>query len=217
MAAVADRAGTRAQWDPVRTGHSGGSASLPPAHTGAAGCASEQCRARAGPGLRGHGVESGGKAGQAGRARLLGAWSTVLCSEVWPCRGQIPGGGPRQAHLGHCLPLTPLPSQGGGCPRGGQMWPGPHPTCLLVPDTSRKKEGHGGGEGDLALGVRLYVCKLRGQPPAFPRRDPGLGPHEAAGWPSAAPGLAHSPELAPSLCQAGQARATAGRGLPVLV
>lgn len=144
--------------------------------------------------------------GQVCRARLPGAWSTVLCRGL-----ALPGTDPRwgpQAHLGHCLPLTPLPSQGRGCPRGGQMWPGPHPHLPFGPRHQQKEKGSWGrGRRPLArrgallaLGVHLYVCKLLGQPPAFPCRNPGLGPHEAAGWPSAAPGLAHSPELTPSLC-----------------
>lgn len=73
------------------------------------------------------------------------------CAEVWPCRGQIPGGGPRPT-WGIVCPSLLSPPRAEAAPGVGRCGLAPTPTCLLVPDTSRKKKGHGGGEGGLSPG-----------------------------------------------------------------
>lgn len=129
------------------------------------------------------------------------------------CHHRVPDArwGP-QDHLGHCVcPLTPLLSQGRGCLRHGQMWPAPphtHISALLVPDTSRKKGGHGGREGGLSpekghcpLWESEPTCLyIVGPAAGLPTLGPWPGPsHVAAGGPLLLPAW-HSLELARGLC-----------------
>lgn len=94
----------------------------------------------------GHGLEWQGRPGWR-RPHLLGAWSPVPRSEVWPCRGPRFRGG-AQAHLGHYVcPFTPLPA-GQWMPQGWADVAWPHPACPFGP--RHQQEGRGGREAGLS-------------------------------------------------------------------
>lgn len=123
---------------------------------------------------------------------------------------QMRGGGARTT-WGIVCPLTPLPSQGGGCPRHGQMWPAP-PNTHICPFGPRHQQEERGSwrkgrrplprEGALpTLGVRAYMtvhCRASCRPAHFVILAWALTC--GCRWPSAAPGLAHSLELTRGLC-----------------
>lgn len=205
VGAVADRAAHAYSRTQSAQGHGGRSASRATRALGqlcqrrAAGCASEQWQgAGQAQDCWGPGVESRAKSGPAGGGPASWGPGAQCCA----VRGGHAGApGPPGAL---CLPLTLLPSQAEGCPRGGQMWPGPTPPAFWSQTPAERKrvteEGKEASARAGALGVGLHACKLLGQPPAFPLRSPGLGPPMwLLGGPVLLPAW-HSPELAPSLC-----------------
>lgn len=230
MGAVADGGGGHAcTVGPSRTGPRKGTAPLmPPTCTlGSPLCFWAVAECTAGTGLLGHppqqrpecwhqGVEPAqGKAWAAGRRpRLLGSWSTV------PPQGprcEVGAPGPPGAL---CLPTHSSPLPGRGCPSHGQMWPAPpntHISALLVPDTSRKKGGHGGREGGLS--PEKGHCPLwESEPTCLYIVGPAAGLPTLGPWPGPSHVAADGPLLRPAwyavtqsrthtrpLCQAGRA------------
>lgn len=143
--------------------------------------------------------------GGASPGQSLGSWAVAPPPGVLEHSATT---GP-QDHLGHCVcPLTPLPSQGRGCPSHGQMWPTPpntHISALLVPDTSRKKGGHGGREGGLS--PEKGHCPLwESEPTCLYIVGPAAGLPTLGPWPGPSHVAADGPLLLPAWYTVTQSR-----------
>lgn len=146
MGALADRAGTRAVGPSPHRPRQGG-ASLPPAHSGAAGCASGQCRAPGRPRTAGpRGGVPGGRLGRRARPGSWGPGAQCCAARSGHAGDRFQVGALGRPTRGIVCPSLLSPPRAEAAPGVGRCGPAPTPPAFWSQTPAERKRVMGEGK-----------------------------------------------------------------------